>query len=879
MRWILCLVILTSYLSGNSQTIISGNISDAQQGKPLAGISVMARAKGSTAILSFAITDEKGFYQLSFNSTSDSIALTVSGMNIKKWSSVYPNKSNTLNTKVYYEQILLKEMKVRPPKIRQLHDTLNYSVEQFTSKNDRTIGEVLKRMPGIKVAENGAITYNGKPINRFYIENQDLLEGRYGIATNNLEAKDVETVQVLENHQPIKVVRDKEFTDEAAINLKLKQTAKNVLVANAQFGVGLAPLLWSNEAFGMRFGKSKQFMATYKGNNTGKSSAGDLQSQYNADNNLDFPVRLTIQSPADPQVSSKRYLLNRDNAITLNHLRVIKNDYSITATASYLNDRIKRSSYSRSENFIPGNGTLLIEERVRSIEKFQYLEGSIKIGANKEQLFFENLLKFSGDLQRKEYGSVANVQQIDQQRTAPHLRISNKLSFIKNHKRTTFRVNSYNGFGSSSDRLEVQPLLYPNLFSDPGTLTGMHQLLTQSVFASINNIAFGASHGNFQQNYLAGANATITNINSTLRSEIGETGRGGTTDSLSNALSWDRYELYLRPEYSYTFKKNSINLRIPINYINQLSRDPISANRKRTNRIFMTPNISAVYHLNLLWQLNARAAYSQKIDGPHNSFNGYIMQSYRYLVQNQGNLPETSSLSYSIGTSYRHPIKMIFASLIAAYSKNRMNLLYGNEFQGFLSIKRTLAVPNTAKGKNISFIIEKGLEGPLSKISLNAGYNSSENRQLIQNVSTAYDNQSYSAGAGLEAKLAGWGDIRYNVLYRRSENAITNDKRDFPPFIASSQQASLNLFPIPALAVNLKYDYTYNSAVTSSSRIMNFADAELRYKLAKLEFDLELNNIFNTRRYVTVGYDGTSSHYASYDLRPIQVLLKVRVKL
>lgn len=879
MKWKLLFLLLISCSVTYGQTTIKGIVTNTEEAKPMAGISITVKAKGAASILSFALTDDKGQYHLKFNTSEDSIIVSVSGMSIKKQSDTYPNSSSILNFEVAYESILLKEMKVKPPKIRRLDDTLNYAVDQFSGKNDRTIGEALKRMPGIKVAENGSITYNGKPINKFYIENQDLLEGRYGVATNNVEAKDVETVQVLENHQPIKALKNKEFTDEAAINLKLKDGAKNVFVANAQLGVGAAPILWNNEIFGMQFGKRKQFMGTYKGNNTGNSSADELQNFYGADRNLNFPIALGIQSPADPQVSQKRYLLNRDNAFSLNHLRGLGKDYTFIANFSYLNDRQKKSSYSRSENFLPGDSTLVIEERVQSLEKFHYLDGTIKLSFNNEKLFFDNALKFSGDILRNEYGSVENAQLIEQQRSAPYFRISNNLSIIKNYKKNTFRINSYNGYGRLNDGLQVQPMLYPTLFSDPGVLIGMHQSVIQNMFTSYNNIAFGINHGKFRQSYTAGANASIIRLSTALRSQIDGYRPGNTADSLTNLLNWDRYDVYATPEYSYSVKKNNITLKMPVSYISQYSNDRIADHRRNLNRFFFTPSISATYHLNLLWQLNARASYSQNIDGIENGFNGYIMQSYRYLVQNEGQLPERNSQSYSAGVSYRHPIKMLFAFLTGGYYRNRMNLLYGNEFQGFLSIKRTLEIPNTASGYNISASVEKGLDGVVKKINVNAGYNSSENTQLNQLVITAFTNQSYSAGAGLDARFSGWADFRYGIQYGRSENAVKNDNRDFVPISFASQLASLSLFPVSGVVINLKYDYSFNSAVTGSGRIMNFADAALRYKLKKLEFNFEYNNIFNTRRYIAAAYSGIGSYYASYDLRPTQVLLKVRFKI
>lgn len=93
---------------------------------------------------------------------------------------------------------------VKSGKIWQLGDTLNYSVDAFIGKNDISIGDVLRRMPGIQVDDNGHIYYQGKNISNLYINGMDALAGRYSIATNNLAAQMVATVQVMENHQGVK---------------------------------------------------------------------------------------------------------------------------------------------------------------------------------------------------------------------------------------------------------------------------------------------------------------------------------------------------------------------------------------------------------------------------------------------------------------------------------------------------------------------------------------------------------------------------------------------------------------------------------------------------------------------------------------------------
>lgn len=78
--------------------------------------------------------------------------------------------------------------------------TIKYDVQPYSKEGDRAIRDVLKRLPGIKTSEDGKISYNGVPINRFYIENSNLLGTQYGIATNNIPQKNVASVEVMQNH-------------------------------------------------------------------------------------------------------------------------------------------------------------------------------------------------------------------------------------------------------------------------------------------------------------------------------------------------------------------------------------------------------------------------------------------------------------------------------------------------------------------------------------------------------------------------------------------------------------------------------------------------------------------------------------------------------
>ena len=62
---------------------------------------------------------------------------------------------------------LLKEVAVKADRIREQGDTITYNVGTFAQAQDRSIGDVLKRMPGIDVNKSGKIQYQGEDINKF----------------------------------------------------------------------------------------------------------------------------------------------------------------------------------------------------------------------------------------------------------------------------------------------------------------------------------------------------------------------------------------------------------------------------------------------------------------------------------------------------------------------------------------------------------------------------------------------------------------------------------------------------------------------------------------------------------------------------------------
>lgn len=203
-----------------AQVSVTGKVIDKENNEPLAGASVIVRGADGK-IKKFASSKADGGFAMSV-ATIAGFRLEVSAMRYEKRAILLDSVSFPLTVYMTPGDVQLKEVAVKADRIRAQGDTVTYNVGSFAQHQDRSIGDVLKRMPGIDVSNSGKIQYRGEDINKFYIEGSDLLGGKYGIATNGISHDDVGAVEVLENHQPMQVLSGIAFSDKAAINLKLK---------------------------------------------------------------------------------------------------------------------------------------------------------------------------------------------------------------------------------------------------------------------------------------------------------------------------------------------------------------------------------------------------------------------------------------------------------------------------------------------------------------------------------------------------------------------------------------------------------------------------------------------------------------------------------
>jgi len=307
--------------------------------------------------------------------------------------------------------------------------------------------------------------------------------------------------------------------------------------------------------------------------------------------------------------------------------------------------------------------------------------------------------------------------------------------------------------------------------------------------------------------------------------------------------------------------------------------DRIRTNHENYKHFYLNPTFNAQYKFSAFWDGYLNASFSSSIGGLKNEFMGYIMQSYRSLVRNTGDLYESNRFSSNANVSYRNPLKSLFGNASITYSTTEANLLYGYDFDGILQVRKAIETPNRSQTISGSANVNQTIDAIASTVRLGGSYSISSGNQLTQSKILKYSGETWSITPSISTKFGALASLNYSFSYRRSKTSIESENSVLKPISSVTQTAQLNIFPLKKMVVNLHYDSFYNNAIEAGSRYISFGDISCRYTWSGMEFQLEYSNIFNAREFISSSYSSVNSFYSAYSLRPAEILLSVRMKL
>ena len=873
------LALLLSLSSSYGQSIITGHVRTLQ-GAPVEYARVLALVPTDSTILAYTFTDALGSYRLSVSSTQPQLLISVASMEIERIDRRVENVSQTCDFRVKESRTLLREVQVKARKIWGKKDTVNYSVGAFIGKNDVVIADVLRKLPNIEVSVNGLIKYQGKPINKFYIEGLDALQGRYGIATNNISAKDVATVQVLENHQPVKALEKTQPSSDAAINLKLKDEVKGTFSMTAQLGLGYdGRVRRSEELIGLYFAKLRQHVLTAKSNDNGEDIRRELRS-FTADSPLPSLTMTSLQQPDEPRISRPRYYDNDTHAFSSNNLYKLKNEAELNANLIFFHDRERTHGASQTTYFLP-EGTKVISEDLRNHGTIDQLEGELRYNINKEQLYFNNLLELKASWEQ-EHGIVSAGEDLTQQMRQRYLSATNTSHWVRTKADGKGgEILWRNAVATSPHRLSIQPGLYAPRINSGVSYAELTQDVRHRAFLSFAELALLSAW------HIGGIHISprlfLQAQHQALDTELGATSLTGTYQPLPsrdmhNGISFTRLGAGLGHELSYKSEVFNLHAVLPLFYYHTLMQDGFRpSERLSEGKLYFEPRGWVSYKFASDFTLNLNGSIALTQPSLSSLYAGYIMQSYRSLTRHEMRQFSSRTASTGLTLSYKDIFSMLFLSAGVSYSHHRSEAISSLKIEPPLTVVERLPLPHSGQSYSANARFSKGYDWISLSVSGDAALGQSEGKSYLEGKLLGYTSQWASASGRCSLKPLSWLTMEYNVAWGLHRSRLEN-RSWLTPIQSLSHKVISLVNVLEDVAIKLTAEHYYNDAVTEG-RHFTLADLGLAYTWKKVRLTLDWTNILGARLYSSGTLSDLVASHSYYDIRPSAIMLKARLKL
>ena len=880
-----------------AQKTISGKVYGEDK-KPLPSASVTIEEIGKNAILSYAITDSKGNYSVTFTSKDAKVNVKVKAFNYKTTINQYDNATQTLNFTLEEQATEIKEVKLKTKLVTKRGDTISYDLKSFESKADRTLADVLKKMPGVEVNKDGSILYQGEPINKFYVNGKDLMEGGYGTINNSLPKDAVQKVEIMENHQPVKILQNKVASENAAINVKLKNSV--TMTGRGEASLGVAPSLWNLKLSPMLFTPKVQWVLNYKTNNIGDQV--ERENQIMAFGNRFEGVRrnfsenswLNVENAATPtNIPVNRYLFNNVHYLSANLLTSLSKDWEFKANTSYTNNAIDRESVVNTYDAI---GNLTNTTSIANNFYTNQAKGEIIFSKNANKSFFKNTTTYNG-LWNTDVAKTVNVINSDQRNKTPSNNFQNSLSAIIPWKEKLVNVMSFISYRDDKQDLFINPAKYvPSLQTEAQNSDMIHQFLNLKTLETIHSASVGFSKNSWTFTPEVGVNYTTNKLITDLN---GETSGGVQNFGINyeNNLKFKSLKPYA--QMMANFKKGGFeaNLTFPVNFNNITATDSQSLD-KSLNKVTYEPRLFARYDLTSFWKISAFSGISNSFGTINDIYSGKILLSTNNLSTKDTDIQQSTSKFVGSALEYRNPLNNIFFNVRYNFNDRSNNISYRN----FLNISTQQL---TVKGYNLenvgnsnSIRTELGKYFPKFKTNASVGYSYSlgKSQQLQAILITTSDDISNfpppteadfqnvkSNNQGITFKFNNnyfsWLSVDYNASLSFVKSEIFGTKYTKNTSKNFNHTLSTYLYPIKDHTIGFTWDELQfqNAGETKKN---SFYDISYQYSLVQEKMDIELKvvNIANTNVFEDIRFDSQLNQVrqTSVNIRPRQVLLTVK---
>jgi hypothetical protein len=764
-------------------------------------------------------------------------------------------------------------------------DTISYNTDSFTNGTEKKLEDVLKKLPGVDIDDNGEIEVEGKKVQKVLVEGKEFFDGDSKIATQNIPASAIDKVQVLKNYNEVSGMRSvTNNEDNIAINIKLKEGKNKFWFGEVNAGGGVSDsdgkYIAKPKLFYYSPEKSVNVLADF--NNIGEAPftrrdyfrfTGGLRGGMSS-NGTTFNVSsddlgfLTAQNNRALEIVSNFGAIN----FTVAPKKTLDLNGFIIANSSQTDMFTKTETVYNETGLVDLNETTSTQESQLAIAKF-----SATYKPNDD-------LHLQYDLFGKISKQTEDNDVLSTQRSADTY-IEEQPTSINQNLNAYYTLNAKNIFAAEIQYMYQKDRPLYNSLADSQPFTFV-PTVDEPIYDLIQNRKFNTSKfdGKIDYYYILNAKSNLnftfgsTFSSQNFKSNISQNLDDGTTidfeeENLNNDVDFNFNDVFLALHYKmvegiFTFEPGVSVHQYKI-------KDEQLGTTDTDNLTKVLPDIYARLQFKSSESLRFNYSITSQFTDVVSAAEGYVFNNYKSMFRGNRNLENSLNHKYSL--SYFSFSMFSFTNINASltYTKKVNSIINVTELEGVDRV--SVPINSDYANETFSGFFRYGKTYSKLKTNFSANFNNSIFNNIVngEEIKSKNFSHSYEASVATKFKNAPNFEVGYQLSLATYSTTGSTTNRPF----ANMEISFLKNF---ILTADYSY-YNYKNDEKTYKNEYSFLNANLYYqkKDSKWEYQFSAKNITNNKSINTDSYNEiTDSNSTSlYYIQPRLWMLSVKYNL
>jgi hypothetical protein len=880
----ICLIFILYFNLSYSQINIKGKITESNY-NTIQNCNIILK-DNTGKIITYTYTDEFGKYKLTADKKGQFVIIASSiGFGQKSIDLTLENKNETkiidftLTPKITELEEIIITYK-RPITIK--NDIIIFDADSFKQGNEQVVEDLLKKIPGLNIDENGTIKVGNLEVEKVMIDGDDFFEKGYKILTKNMPVNPIDKVELHQNYSNNKHLKGIENSNKVALNLTLKEDAKRVWFGNLKAGYGLfSENRYKVTSNLMNFGKKNKYYFLTNLNNIGEDATGDINhlirpfrfdeaGSIGDDESVNSLLGLGFDTP---NLKQKRTNLNNAEMLSLNSIFTLSEKIKLK-TLGFLNTdevdffrnslqtfSVGNTTFTNIENFLVRKTQLTCFGKIDltyDISNTKTLEYTGKFNKTNEKNRSD--LLFNNDLLNERLN--ANNQLFDQK-----LVYSNK---FKDNK--VFLLSTRYIIEKTSQNYSVNQFIFVDLFTENANNTKQFSE-NKMQFAGVEAHMLDKKKNGDLFEIKIGNKLRIDDLNT--RFELFQDEYNFVfPNGYQNNLTYTTNDLYLSAKYRFKLKNFTLLTQADAHQLfNQLENFNVKSNQ---NPFFIMPNIGLDWKINDKNKILTSYSYNTTNASVLDVNSGFVQTGFRSFSKGLEEFNQLNSSSAILNYSYGSWGDKFFANTFILYSKSN-DFFSTNSFIAQNYSQSEKIIIKDREFFSISSSIDRYIKPIKSNLKINLGATKTNFKNIVNN-SNLREVKNFNADYGFELRSGFRGFFNYHIgskwNYNEVQTTIKNSFTDNMSFL------DLSFMFNDKFNIQVQSESYFFGNLDKDNNKYYFLDLEVRYvvKENKLTFFLSGNNLFNKETFRNYSISDINISQTEYRLIPRYVLLKMEYR-